>query len=291
MNYFKTTFLMALLTSLFVGLGFLIGGQAGMILAFLMALVMNFLAYWHSDQMVLKIYKAQPIDQHELSWLYTMVQQLAVQANLPIPQLYLIHNPQPNAFATGRNPVHAAIAVTTGLIQELSREEVTGVIAHEMAHIKNRDTLTMTITATLAGAISMLANMAFFFGGRDRNSNVFVTLLVALLAPLAAMLVQMAISRSREYEADRVGSLISGDPLKLASALKKIDNFSKKTQNVIVDTHPATAHMFIINPLKAQSLKTLFSTHPHTEDRIKKLMDMANSNTTLAASYSKGPWD
>jgi heat shock protein HtpX len=293
MNVMKTAILMAGLTGLFLAIGYLIGGQSGMLIALLIAAAMNLWAYWNSDKAVLRIYGAQPADEGTAPDLYRMVAGLAHNAGLPMPKLYIMNNPQPNAFATGRNPQNSAVAVTTGLLERLSPEEVSGVIAHELAHVKNRDTLTMTITATLAGAISMLANFGLWFGASsDRNNpmGAIGTILLVILAPLAAMLVQFAISRSREYEADRVGSQISGRPMWLASALGKIHNAAQRIDNVAAERNPATAHLFIINPLHGQSMDNLFSTHPSTANRIARLEEFAATTGQARPSSPRGPW-
>jgi heat shock protein HtpX len=291
MSYTRTFILMAGLTGLFVGVGFLLGGQAGMLIAFLMAAGMNLFAYWNSDKVVLRMYNAHPVDRAAAPELYGIVEQLAAKAGLPMPAVYIVENEQPNAFATGRNPENAAIAATTGLLHRLSHEEVAGVLAHELAHVKNRDTLTMTITATLAGAIGMLSQFAFFFGGnRDNNNgggNFIVVLLVMILAPIAAMLVQMGISRTREYEADRIGAEISGRPLWLASALERIHEDAHHVPNPTAERNPATAHMFIINPLSGQGMASLFSTHPSVEDRVRRLREMAGMGMEVPTT---GPW-
>ncbi|MGK6315110.1 zinc metalloprotease HtpX [Neorhizobium sp. DT-125] len=279
MNVMRTAMLLAFMTALFMGVGFLIGGTSGMMIALVIAAGMNLFSYWNSDKMVLRAYHAQEVDQRTAPEFYTMIRDLAANAGLPMPKVYIYDNPQPNAFATGRNPQNAAVAASTGLLQRLTHEEVAGVMAHELAHIQNRDTLTMTITATLAGAISMLGNFAFFFGGnRENNSNPlgFVGVLVAMIvAPLAAMLVQMAISRTREYSADRRGAEICGNPLWLASALAKIAGAAHAIPNYEAERNPATAHMFIINPLSGERMDNLFSTHPNTENRIAALQQMA----------------
>ncbi|MGK9053513.1 zinc metalloprotease HtpX [Neorhizobium petrolearium] len=279
MNVMRTAMLLAFMTALFMGVGFLIGGTSGMMIALVIAAGMNLFSYWNSDKMVLSAYHAQEVDQRTAPEFYTMIRDLAANAGLPMPKVYIYDNPQPNAFATGRNPQNAAVAASTGLLQRLTHEEVAGVMAHELAHIQNRDTLTMTITATLAGAISMLGNFAFFFGGnRENNSNPlgFVGVLVAMIvAPLAAMLVQMAISRTREYSADRRGAEICGNPLWLASALAKIAGAAHAIPNYEAERNPATAHMFIINPLSGERMDNLFSTHPNTENRIAALQQMA----------------
>jgi len=278
MNMMKTAMLIAAMTALFMGIGYMIGGSGGMMIALVIALAMNAFSYWNSDKMVLRMYNAVEVDRSNAPEYYGIVQSLAERANLPMPKVYLIENDQPNAFATGRNPENAAVAATTGLLNRMSREEVAGVMAHELAHIQHRDTLTMTITATLAGAISMLGNFAFFFGGSRDNNNPFgfIGVLAAMIvAPLAAMIVQMAISRTREYSADRRGAEICGNPEWLASALGKLAAAAGRTVNVQAEHNPATAHMFIINPLNGQRADNLFSTHPDTENRIRALMAMA----------------
>ena len=250
MNYVKTAMLISAITALFVGAGMLIGGEVGMIVALMIAVGLNFFAYWNSDKMVLRLYKASPVARARSPELFDMVENLAIHAGIPMPKLYIIENQQPNAFATGRNPENGAVAVTTGLVSLLSRQEIAGVIAHELAHIKNRDTLIMTITATLAGAISMLANFALFFGGnRNNRLGIIGTLLVMILAPVAAMLVQMAISRTREYEADKIGGGICGHPEWLASALTRLDQGVARQENKIAEQNPASASLFIVNPI------------------------------------------
>jgi heat shock protein HtpX len=280
MNYFKTGLLLAAMTALFGVIGFLIGGEAGMLIALAVAAAMNLFAYWNSDKMVLSMYGAREVDAQSAPEFYGLVQQLAQRAGLPMPKVYVIDNDQPNAFATGRNPENAAVAATTGLLHSLSREEIAGVMAHELGHVKNRDTLIMTITATLAGAIGMLANFAMFFGGRSSDGNrgglgIIGSLAVMILAPVAAMLVQMAISRSREYEADKAGAEISGNPQALASALQRISGTVERVPNQQAEGNPATAHMFIINPLHGGAMDSLFSTHPSTENRVAALMQLA----------------
>jgi heat shock protein HtpX len=277
MNFLKTAILLAGLTSLFGWAGWALGGQSGMVIALLMAAVMNIGSYWFSDKIVLKMYGAKPVESGPL---FAMAQSLAQRAGLPMPRVYIIDNAQPNAFATGRNPQNAAVAVNTGLIDILTEHELAGVIAHELAHIKNRDTLIMTVTATIAGAISMLANFAMFFGGGNNNGerqggNTLIGLLVMFLAPLAAMLVQMAISRTREYSADRTGAEICGDPMALAGALKKLEQYARRIDNPVAEANPATAHMFIINPLHVHRIDNLFSTHPNTQNRIRELEQLA----------------
>jgi heat shock protein HtpX len=304
----RTALLLAALTGLFLAAGFLIGGQQGMVIAFLIACGMNLFAYWNADKMVLRMYGAEPVDETTAPEFHRLVSELAERAGLPKPRIYLIENPQPNAFATGRNPENAAVAATTGLLKMLNRDEIAGVMAHELAHVKNRDSLTMTITAVLAGAIGMLANFAFFFGGsRDRDAPLggLGALLVMLLAPLAAMLVQFAISRSREYEADRIGAAICGRPRALASALAKISNGAAQIPNEQAEANPASAHLFIVNPLHGRGADSLFSTHPNTQERIDRLLAMEGSVTAPDAvtratatvrrsiipnSTNKGPW-
>ncbi len=275
MNFLKTGMLLAGLTALFMGVGYLIGGTAGMAIAFLVAAGLNLFSYWNADKIVLRMYHAVEVDARTAPEYYGIVADLARRAGLPMPRVYLIDNPQPNAFATGRNPQNAAVAATTGLLGSLTAPEIAGVMAHELAHVKNRDTLVMTITATIAGAISMLANFAFFFGGNRDNNNPlgFVgVLLAAIVAPIAAALVQFAISRTREYAADRAGAEISGDPRGLASALAKIAGGAARIPNPEAERSPATAHLFIINPLSGQRMDNLFSTHPATENRIAALL-------------------
>jgi heat shock protein HtpX len=278
MNYLRTAILLAGMTALFMAVGFLLGGRGGMMIALIVAAGMNIFSYWNSDKMVLSMYGAREVDRASAPEFVGMIEELAARAQLPMPRVYLMDNPQPNAFATGRNPQNAAVAATTGLLNSLSREEVAGVMAHELAHVKNHDTLTMTITATLAGAISMLANFGMFFGGNRGNNNGFGaigTILMMILAPLAAMVVQMAISRSREYEADRIGAQICGQPMWLAAALAKISNAAHQVPNIEAEHNPATAHMFIINPLSGERMDNLFSTHPATENRIAALRALA----------------
>lgn len=277
MNYFRTALLLAGLTALFMGVGFLVGGKTGMGIAFLVAVAMNLFSYWNSDKMVLSSYDAREVDQQTAPEYYGLVAELARNAGLPMPRVYVIQDDQPNAFATGRNPQNAAVAATTGLLNGLTREEVAGVMAHELAHIKNHDTLIMTITATIAGAISMLANFAFLFGGNRDNNNPLGwvgAIVAAIVAPFAAMIVQMAISRTREYAADRLGAEICGRPVWLASALHKIAGAAHAIPNEAAERNPATAHMFIINPLTGQGMDNLFSTHPNTENRIAALMEL-----------------
>jgi len=295
-NFLRTGILIAAMTGLFVAIGFLIGGSQGMVIAFLIAAAMNFFAYWNSDKIVLRMYGAEPVDKASAPGLYGIVEQLADRAELPMPKVYIIENAQPNAFATGRNPQNAAVAVTTGLLDRLSNEEVAGVLAHELAHVKNRDTLTMTLTATVAGAIGMLANMAFFMGGSSGNGEnrggglgMIGGIVLMILAPLAATLVQMAISRTREYEADRIGAEISGQPLWLASALSSIQTAAHDVPNPEAERNPATAHMFIINPLSGHGMDNLFSSHPATENRIARLEEIAGRSMPQRAAPRR-PW-
>lgn len=295
MNWTKTAILLAGLTAMFVTIGGLIGGTTGMVVAFLFAVATNAFAYWNSDRMVLSMYGASEVDARQEPELYGLVQELARRAKLPMPKVFIMQNEQPNAFATGRDPDHAAVAVTTGLLGRLSREELAGVLAHELAHIKNRDTLTMTITATIAGAISMLANFALFFGSSSDNRNnplgIVGTIALVFLAPIAAGLVQMAISRTREYEADRVGAEIAGQPLWLASALQRIQSSAERVVNTDAERNPATAHMFIINPLAGHGMDNLFSTHPSTANRVAKLESMAHGMYGAAQEPPRrGPW-
>lgn len=278
MNIIKTATLLAFMTALFMGIGLLIGGESGMLIALVVAIVMNFFSYWNSHKMVLKMHNARQVDETNAPEFYELNRRLAQAAGLPMPDVYIIDTPQPNAFATGRNPENAAVAASTGLLNTLTMEEVAGVMAHEMAHIQNRDTLIMTITATFAGAISMLANFAMFFGGgRDRGGiGVIGTLVAMFVAPFAAGLVQMAISRTREYAADRRGAEICGNPVWLASALEKIAMGASRIPNEAAERNPATAHMFIINPLGQYKRDNLFSTHPDTQNRIDALEALAS---------------
>ncbi|HKD47491.1 MAG TPA: zinc metalloprotease HtpX [Rhizomicrobium sp.] len=284
MNLFKTAFLMSLLTGLFLVVGALIGGGTGMVIAFLLAAAMNLVAYWNSDKMLLTMYGARQVDATGAPDLVHIVERLAAQAHLPMPKVFIAENPQPNAFATGRSPDHAAVCVTSGLLAQVNNEELAGVIAHELGHVKNRDTLTMTITAVIAGAVGMLANFAFFMGGRRNPLGLVGVLLVTLLAPIAAMLVQSAISRSREFEADRAGAELTGRPLWLADALAEIDRSARQTLNAPADANPATAHMFIVNPLHG-GMSGLFASHPPTAERIARLRAMVQSSESQA-----GPW-
>lgn len=272
MNYMRTALLLAAMTGLFLAVGYMLGGTGGMIFAFLFAVFMNGYAWWNSDKLVLRMQGARPVSEQEAPRLYATVRHLSQRAGLPMPKVYLIDQAQPNAFATGRNPENAAVAATTGLLQMLDSDEVEGVMAHELAHIKNRDTTIMTLTAMIAGAISMLANFALFFGGNRDNHLGFVGVIaIMVFAPMAALLVQMAISRTREFSADRGGAEISGKPRALASALKKLHQGAHMHQNDRADANPATAHLFIINPLSGKRMGNLFSTHPDTGERIAAL--------------------
>ncbi len=277
-NTLKTTLLLGLLTGLFVAIGGLLGGQSGMVIAFVMALVMNFVSFWFSDRIVLAMYGAQPIGEAEAPIVSRIVRNLATRAGIPMPRLYLIPSPQPNAFATGRSPQHAAVAVTEGILRIMDEAELEGVLAHELSHVLNRDVLISTIAATLAGAISMLAHAAqwgLMFGGHrddeERGGNPIALLATIILAPLAAMLIQLAVSRSREYQADASGARLTRRPLGLAAALAKLQ---QATKLVPMDANPATAHLFIVNPLSAQGFARLFSTHPPIEERIARLRAM-----------------
>jgi len=272
--------LLAAMTALFMGVGWLIGGTAGLVIAFVVALGTNAFAFWNSDRLALAAHGARPATPQSAPELYAMVEALAERAELPMPGLYIIDSEQPNAFATGRSPEKGAVAVTTGLMRQLSLEELSGVIAHELAHIRNRDTLIMTVAATVAGAISMLAQFGLFFGGgRDRNPlGIVGVLLAVILAPIAAMLIQMMISRTREYSADRLGAEICGNPLWLASALERISGGARRHEMESAETHPATAHLFIVNPLSGRRMDNLFATHPATENRVAALKAMANES-------------
>ncbi len=290
MNSLRTAVLLAGLTGLFLAVGFMLGGEVGLVIAFALALAMNAFAYWNSDKLVLRMYGARQVGEGDAPSLVRLVRQLAEQAELPMPKVYVMETDQPNAFATGRNPDNAAVAVTQGLLRRLSQEETAGVLAHELAHNKNRDTLTMTVTATLAGAISMLANFGLFFGGLGGNSRnnplgIVGVLLIAILAPLAAMLVQMAISRAREYAADRIGAEICGRPLWLAAALEKMASAAKAIDNQPAERNPATAHLFIVNPLHVHKVDGLFTTHPSTAERVARLRQQA-----VEMGQSPRPW-
>ena len=308
MNYARTALLLAAMTAILLTAGYLIGGQGGLIIALVVAFAMNAFSFWNADKIVLRMYRAKEVDSRSAPEFHGLVAELAARAALPMPKVYLIESDQPNAFATGRSPDKAAVAATTGLLRRLNRNEIAGVMAHELSHVKNRDTLTMTVTATIAGAIGMLANFALFFGMFGRNGNNplgFVgTLLVAMLAPVAAMLVQMAISRTREYSADRLGAEICGAPLWLASALDKIARAAGRIPNQDAERNPATAHMFIINPLSGERMDNLFSTHPDTANRIAALQAMADEfaadpgaraaapkQATTQTPADPGPWD
>lgn len=281
-NLFKTTFLLTLLTLLLIWLGAAIGGRPGVIFAFCFALVLNFVSYWYSDRIVLAMYRAQPAPEAEFPNLYRVVSDLSQNANMPMPKIYIMPTQTPNAFATGRNPNHAAVAVTHGILQLLSEDELRGVLSHEIAHVKNRDILIQSVVATIAGAISMIAYMARWatifggVGGRGRrgSGNVFGVLIMSIIAPIVAMLIQLAISRSREYQADESGAHISGAPLSLANALKKLTLASKR---IPMQANPNTAHLFIVNPLTGSGLVRLFSTHPPLEDRIARLEKIAQN--------------
>lgn len=291
-NFVRTGVLVAALTALFMAVGYFIGGTSGMFIAFGVAAVTNLFAYWNSDRMVLAMQNAHEVDPARVPDLHRMVQDLASRAGLPMPKLYIIDTDQPNAFATGRNPQNAAVAVSSGLLRALEPREVAAVVAHELGHIRSRDTLTMTITGTLAGAISMLAQFGLFFGGGNNRNNplgMVGTLLMVFLAPLAAALVQMAISRTREYEADKDGAEISGDPLALASALQKISGYAQRTVNVAAERNPAMAHMYIHNPLHGVRFDSLFATHPPVESRIAALQQIAGEMQVDARGRRPAP--
>lgn len=276
MSTLRTAILLGVMTALFIGVGFMIGGEVGMAVAFAVAVAMNVFAYWNSDKLVLRMYRARQVDKRTAPELCGIVAQLAERAGLPMPKVFVIDNDQPNAFATGRNPENASVAATTGLLRVLSWQEVAGVMAHELAHVRNRDTLIMTVTATLAGAIGMLAQFGLFFGrgGRGNPFGMVGVLVAVIVAPLAAGMVQMAVSRSREYAADRGGAEICGHPLWLASALEKIAGPARRIDNPAAETNPATAHLFIVNPLHAHRRDSLFATHPATENRVRALRRM-----------------
>ena len=281
-NFAKTAVLMAAITALFIVVGGMLGGEQGMLIALLLAVGMNFFSYWFSDTMVLKMTNAQQVDELSAPQFYALVKELAGKAGLPMPKVFLIDEESPNAFATGRNPENASVAATTGILKILSNRELRGVMAHELAHVQPRDILISTGAATMAGAISALANFAMFFGGRGsegRPNNPIASLLVAILAPIAASLIQMSISRAREYEADRGGAEISADPEALAHALQKIHNYAQGIPFRAVEQHPETAQMMILNPLSAGGLAQLFSTHPPTEERVGRLMAMAKTGS------------
>lgn len=286
-NFAKTAVLMAAITALFIVVGGMLGGEQGMLMALLMAVGMNFFSYWFSDTMVLKMTNAQQVDERSAPQFYALVKELSEKAGLPMPKVFLIDEDAPNAFATGRNPDNASVAATTGILRILSNRELRGVMAHELAHVRHRDILISTVAATMAGAISALANFAMFFGGRDaegRPANPIASIMVAILAPIAASLIQMSISRAREYEADRGGAEISSDPEALAQALQKIHNYAQGIPFQAVEQHPETAQMMILNPLTAGGLAQLFSTHPPTEERVARLMSMAKNGTYPGAN-------
>ena len=277
LNAVRTTFLLAALTGLFMAVGFVVGGSSGMILALGFSVVTNVFAYWNADRIVLRLQNAQEVDRYRAPEFHDLVQALSRRAGLPMPKLYLINSEQPNAFATGRTPENAAVAVSTGLLKYLEPREIAGVISHELAHIRSRDTLTMTITATLAGAISMLAQFGLFFGGRNTSNPLgpIASIATIIVAPLAAMVVQMAVSRTREYEADKDGAEISGDPLALASALDKLARLTKSFENPFARRYPGMTHMYIVSPLAGGRMDNLFSTHPDVNNRIAALLKMA----------------
>ncbi len=279
-NLAKTAILMAAITALFIVVGGMLGGEEGMLIALLIAIGMNFFSYWFSDTMVLRMTNAQQVDEHSAPQLYAMVKELSEKAGLPMPKVFLIDEDAPNAFATGRNPENAAVAATTGILRVLSPRELRGVMAHELAHVKHRDILISTVAATMAGAISALANLAMFAGGRNsegRQGNPLAALAVMILAPLAASLIQMSISRAREYEADRGGAEMSSDPESLAQALQKIHAYAQGIPFQAIERHPETAQMMIINPLTAGGLSQLFSTHPPMEERVARLITMSKN--------------
>jgi heat shock protein HtpX len=297
MNYVRTAVLLAGLTALFMGFGFLIGGQTGALIALVIAAGMNLFSYWNSDRMVLSMHGAQEVDARTAPDLYATVHALAGRAGLPMPRVYIMDNPQPNAFATGRNPQNAAVCASTGLIEMLTPEEVAGVMAHELSHVKNYDTMTMAVAATIGGAVSMLAQYLQFgalFGGNRENhggAGMIAVVAAAIVAPIAAMLVQMAVSRSREYQADRMGAMICGNPAWLASALRKIEHYARGIPNEQAEAAPATAHLFIINPLAGRGADNLFSTHPNTQNRIAQLMKLTGRFGQPTPSPSAaGPW-
>ncbi|MEQ9689586.1 MAG: zinc metalloprotease HtpX [Bauldia litoralis] len=309
MAFLRTAMLLAAMTAIFMGVGYMVGGTGGMAIAFLVAAGMNVFTYWNADKLVLRMHNAREVDARTAPEFYAIVRDLAAQASLPMPKVYVMDSPQPNAFATGRNPENAAVCATTGLLRSLSREEIAAVMAHELGHVKNRDTLVMTITATIAGAISMLANFAFFFGGARDNNNPFGfvgILIAAIVAPIAALLVQMAVSRTREYSADRAAAEITGRPDWLISALSKIAQAAPRMPNDEAERHPATAHLFIINPLSGARMDNLFATHPATANRIAALQGMMRNGpaasppasiavprvgrTGPARNSQRGPW-
>jgi heat shock protein HtpX len=289
MNFFKTALLLAALTALFGAVGLMLGGVAGMVIALALGLVTNMIAFWNSDRLALRAHNAQEIDERTAPELVRMVHDLAQNAGLPPPRVYVMYEAQPNAFATGRSPEKGAVAVTTGLMELLSREELAGVIAHELAHIRNRDTLIMTVAASIAGAISSLVNLGLMFGGGRDRPNPIVSILLVMLAPLAAAVIQMAVSRSREYVADRQGGEICGNPLWLAGALRKIAGGVARIPNEPAELRPATAPLFIVNPLSGRRMDGLFSTHPSTENRIAELVAQAEAMGGVLAPR-RGPW-
>ena len=295
MNYMRTAILLAGLTGLFMAVGYLIGGGSGALIALIIAAGTNLFSYWNADKLVLSMHGAQEVDERSAPELVAIVRELALRAGLPMPRVYLMDSPQPNAFATGRNPQHAAVCATTGLLNTLSRDEIAGVIGHELGHVRNHDTLTMTITATIAGAISMLAQFGMFFRGGNRDNSglgIVGSVLMLILAPLAAMVVQMAISRSREYAADNLGARA------LASALVKISRVAEAVPNDTAETHPTTAPLFIVNPLSGRGMDNLFSTHPSTENRIAALEKLSremglggfDGAAHIGDTRSHGPW-
>ena len=292
MNYAKTAILLAAMTGLFLVVGYLIGGMGGAVIAFVIALAMNGWAYWNSDKMALRMHNAEPVTPSGMPWLYEMVEALSRNADLPTPAIYIIHSEQPNAFATGRNPENAAVAATTGIIKLLSKEELAAVMAHELAHIKNRDTLIMTIAATIAGAIGFLAQFALFFRNDRGAGGMIGAIAVMILAPIAAALVQMTISRTREYAADRMGAEICENPLWLASALRKISGYAGRIEMPSAERNPASAHLFIMNPLTGRGADKLFSTHPNAENRIAALEEMAGRSmrSRRPAIRGRNPW-
>ena len=292
MNYAKTAILLAAMTGLFLVVGYLIGGMGGAAIAFVIALAMNGWAYWNSDKMALRMHNAEPVTPSGMPWLYEMVEALSRNAVLPTPAIYIIHSEQPNAFATGRNPENAAVAATTGIIKLLSKEELAAVMAHELAHIKNRDTLIMTIAATIAGAIGFLAQFALFFRNDRGAGGMIGAIAVMILAPIAAALVQMTISRTREYAADRMGAEICENPLWLASALRKISGYAGRIEMPSAERNPASAHLFIMNPLTGRGADKLFSTHPNAENRIAALEEMAGRSmrSRRPAIRGRNPW-
>ena len=290
MNYAKTALLLAAMTGLFLAIGYMLGGAGGMLIALGVAIAMNGYAYWNSDKLVLRMYGAREVDRAQAPQLYGTVERLAARAGLPMPRVFIVEQAQPNAFATGRNPENAAVAATTGLLNMLDRDEIAGVLAHELAHVRNRDTLIMTLTAVVAGAISMLANFAIFFGGSRNNPlGIVGVILLMIFAPMAAMLVQMAISRTREYGADAGGAEICGNPDALARALEKLQMAAKRAPMRQAEDNPATAHMFIVNPLSGQKMDSLFSTHPATENRVARLRGMTPSRGDDRTAMPRAP--